>query len=412
MFFCITGRIPRAFAIFFAPDVCYNGHKKGAIALKIRKLLVVLCFLLTACTAPAPEPHPLHGGQTVQQLHLPEAENEPLIGAWVPYFTVAELLSAPDADACRSRISAFLRELRGQGVNAVFVHVCAFGESLYPSEYYPQQALTVPDGLQLFSEECAAAGLSLHAWLNPLRLGTDAEMQTLTDDSRLTALYRDAGTRDASLPLWKGRRYLDPASPETAEFLRGAVTELVNRCHPAGVHIDDYFYPTADPAWDADRFAASGAAELAAWRRNNITALLKTMNAAVHSADPDCIFSVSPQGNFEENYDTLFADVVRWAAEGDCCDLLIPQIYYGYENETRPFTEVFGQWSALPRAENVQLAVGLAAYKAGKEDAYAGSGAREWIEDPEILQQQTADVLADPDLSGVVYYDAAALSGQ
>ncbi len=393
----------------------------------LRSLITpILCiFTLTACRSAMPEaagaPLP-PGGQTPEQLHLqepeptqnPEAEPVPassyMVGTWIPYFTVEQLLSSPDERACRSAVNSYLQGLKKTGVNTVFVHVCAFGESSYPSAYYPLlPAGHYHDAMQIFTDICASLGLSLHAWINPLRLQTEEYMNAQTGDSTLAVWYRDEKMRAENLAFWEGRYFLDPAAETTVKFLRDVVTELVSKYHPAGVHIDDYFYPTAEPAFDVSDFAASGAAELAAWRRNNITRIMQTMCAAVHAADPEAVFSVSPGGNPTLNYNTLFADVGAWAAAGDCCDLIIPQLYFGYQNAGCPFAATLQGWYAMPRAENVQIAAGLAPYKIGQADVYAGGGSEEWILSGGIIARETADVLAQPEGAGVVFYHSDAL---
>ena len=65
--------------------------------------------------------------------------------------------------------------------------------------------------------------------------------------------------------------YLNPAIPEAADYVVQGVAELVQNYAVDGIHFDDYFYPTTDAALDAAQFAASGAGDLAAWRRQNVT---------------------------------------------------------------------------------------------------------------------------------------------
>ena len=61
--------------------------------------------------------------------------------------------------------------------------------------------------------------------------------------------------------------YLNPAIPEAADYVVQGVAELVQNYAVDGIHFDDYFYPTTDPSIDAAQFAASGEADLTAWRR-------------------------------------------------------------------------------------------------------------------------------------------------
>ena len=73
------------------------------------------------------------------------------------------------------------------------------------------------------------------------------------------------------------------------------VAELLQNYAVDGIHFDDYFYPTTEESIDAAQFAASGAADLAAWRRQNVTALVKKVRDTVKTADPTLRFGISPR---------------------------------------------------------------------------------------------------------------------
>ena len=375
--------------------------------------LLLLTLLLSACSF-LPQADPLNEGQTAAQLHLqPEPDSDaeqPLIAAWIPYFSVEALLAQEDEQTCVESVRNYLVRLKDFGINAVFVHICAFGESCCPSAYYPPMpGVHGHDGMQIFSEICSETGIAIHAWMNPLRLQTADYMDAQTGDALLCAWYRDSAMRAQRLSQWEKRFYLNPAAESTAEFLSGFLTELITRYHPAGIHVDDYFYPTTEPAFDAEVFAASGADDLAAWRTGNITLLMQRLYQAVKAADPDTVFSVSPQGNLQYNAENLYADVSGWCKSGDCCDLIIPQLYFGYRHESCPFPKLLREWVSLPRASSVRMAAGLGIYKYGEEDARAGSGKDEWCTTDGLPAAQAADALSEPALRGAVFYHADAL---
>ena len=382
-----------------------------SIQCRVMLMLLPVLLLLTACyhdSAPSPPAVRMHA-QTYEQLHLPPAPepDAPVIAAWIPYFTVDALLTASDPEAA---VTAYLTALRDLGVNTVFVHVCAFGESGYPSDFYPLLPTAASQNVMtLFQPVCKTLGLSFHAWINPLRLQTETYMDAQSGSSQLQTWYRDPAERAAHLSKWDGRYYLNPAADSTCTFLTGAITELISQYHPDGVHIDDYFYPTTETAFDAQDFAVSGASDLASWRRGNITELMHQMNNAVHSADPNAVFSVSPQGSLRTNRESLYADVPAWLGDDRCCDWIVPQIYFGYRNDKSPFTEILETWQALPRSDDVRLVIGLAAYKTGQNDPYAGAGESEWCGTPELIVQQAEDVLHSPQTDGAAFYHADAL---
>ena len=382
-----------------------------------RVILLSICMaMLISCSSARGQPASISAespvlarGQAVEQLHLVPVRHETTAATWLPYFTVFDLFSEGGEEEIRARIHAELLRLKAEGINTVFVHACPFGETLYPSAYYPlAPEVRGYDALLMFSEECMRLGLSLHAWFNPLRLQTPERMAAQPKDNRLSEWFRNDVQRAQNLSLWDGRYYLNPASSATVNLLSDAVQELVSAYHPAGVHIDDYFYPTDSPEFDERDYLESGESDLAAWRRKNITAIVRSMYRAAHESDEDTLFSISPQGDLTQNTDRLYADIPQWMASEECCDAIIPQIYFGYENSHNPFRETLEEWRNIPRSSNIKLIIGLAAYKSGNEDVYAGKGQTEWMTHKNLLAEQIAEVLGSPKISGVSLYHADA----
>ena len=63
------------------------------------------------------------------------------------------------------------------------------------------------------------------------------------------------------------------------------------------------------------------------------------------------------------------------------------------------------EWTELVRGSDVSLIIGLAAYKLGREDKWAGSSAElEWINDPDIINKQIAAAAASEADGYALYY--------
>ena len=101
----------------------------------------------------------------------------------------------------------------------------------------------------------------------------------------------------------------------------------------------------------------------------------------------DKIFSVSPCGDIDKNYNHLYADVYAWC-RGGYCDIILPQIYFGFNNETLPFADCLERWLSIADGEKVKIIPGLALYKCGKEDVFAGKGYGEWQLHSDIIKRQ------------------------
>ena len=228
-------------------------------------------------------------------------------------------------------------------------------------------------------------GLSVHAWINPLRCQTEEEMKKLPNDY----IVKQWSESEKYAVNVNGRYYLNPAYDEVIQLICNDVDEIVRNYDVDGVHIDDYFYPTTDETFDKAAFEASGHRDLSQWRLANCNKLVHSIYESIKRIDSKVLFGISPQGNVNANYNTQYADVKEWGGAVGYCDYIVPQIYFGFENVTCPFAETLTEWERLVTADSVSLVIGLAAYKQGTEDKWAGAaGEREWIENPDVIQRQ------------------------
>ena len=291
-----------------------------------------------------------------------------------------------------------------EGVNTVYLHVHPNGDAYYNSELFPKGSLLDGDydPLAIMTEEAHKLGLSVHAWINPLRLQTVEQMNSVPE-SFITKQWVTSGA-----PYVKevsGRWYLDPAYDEVTQLISDCVKEILDNYAVDGVHIDDYFYPTTDPEFDRAAFEASGSGDLGQWRMDNCTRFVKAIYNTVKAKDKELVFGISPQGSISGNYSNQFADVKLWAGENGYCDYIVPQIYYGFKNTCCPFEATLAEWESIRGDSEVALIVGLAGYKTGKEDKWAGvAGENEWIDDPDIIEKQIEAVKKSKANGYAIYY--------
>jgi len=261
----------------------------------------------------------------------------------------------------------------------VLAQVRPFGDALYRSSLFPWSHLCTGvqgkdpgfDPLDVFLTEAHRRGIGVEAWVNPYRLRSSAAMPPNLAENNLANTHPDwLCTAGEGL-------YLNPAVPAAADYVVQGVAELLQNYPVDGIHFDDYFYPTTDAAVDAVQFAASGAADLAAWRRQNVTALVAQVYRTVKAADPTLRFGISPQGNPDNDLDQQYSDVTAWLAAGGeekVIDYLCPQVYWGYgftlhSGSTRfAFENIVPAWLSYPRAGDVALYFGLGAYRVGTGD--------------------------------------------
>ena len=331
----------------------------------------------------------LRRGQTVSALSVPAPEAEPNAAlpagewraVWVSYLEWAGMDFSSE-EAFRAGAAALMDNCLSIGLNTVIVQVRPFGDALYRSRLFPWSHVCTGeqgkdpgfDPLDVLITEAHSRGLSLEAWVNPYRLRSSAKMPAVLAESSL------ANTHPEWVCAVGEGLYLNPALPEAADYVVQGVAELVQNYAVDGIHFDDYFYPTTDPALDAAQFVSSGAGNLDEWRRQNVTALVKAAHDAVKAADATLRFGVSPQGNPDNDLSEQYSDVRAWlTAEGEdaVVDYLCPQVYWGYGYTLRSgstrfaFENIVPEWLAMPRAASTALYFGLGAYRVGSGDGGA-----------------------------------------
>ena len=322
---------------------------------------------------------------------------------WIPYMRFADIMQGKSEDEYRGAVAAMLSEAAEQGINTVYFHVHPNGDAYYSSELFPRG--TYWDGsydpLAIAIDEAHSRGISLHAWLNPLRMQTEEQMNELPESF---IAKRWASSENCYIMLIDGRWYLVPVYEEVRQLVSSAADEILTHYEVDGIHIDDYFYPTQEPSFDAEAFDTSGSADLGQWRRDNVTAMVKSLSDTVHAHGERLKFGISPQGNISADYDRLYADVGLWSSDNAYCDYIVPQIYFGFENETCPFEPTLRRWEELTAESGVSLIVGLAEYKLGREDVWAGdSGRDEWVTSPDILERQV-ELVKSSTADGYAFY--------
>ncbi len=322
---------------------------------------------------------------------------------WLPYVRYPEYMTGKSSSEFRTAVGELFSQAASQGINTVYVHVHPCGDAYYDSDIFPVGSCLDADydPLAIMLEEAHSRRLSVHAWINPLRCQTIEEMRELPDDFIIKKWTDTPGchiVREVN-----GRWYLDPACPETDELIKSCVEEIIEKYDVDGIHIDDYFYPTTDTEFDREEFEASGSDDLAAWRMDNCTRFVKTIYDTVNSCDSRVLFGISPQGSISGNYESQYADVKLWGGVSGYCDYIVPQIYFGFLNETSPFDKTLSDWEELVCPE-VDLVIGLGVYKTGRNDKWAGAaGETEWIDDPDIIKKQVS-LVENSSAEGIAFY--------
>ncbi|MFC5234860.1 glycoside hydrolase family 10 protein [Pseudonocardia zijingensis] len=311
-----------------------------------------------------------------------------------------------------------LDDVRGHGLNTVFVQVRPTADALWPSPYEPwSHWLTGEQGkdpgydpLAFLVEEAHARGLAFHAWFNPFRVSRQADPAQLVPE-------HPARVHPDWVFSYGGQLYYDPGVPAVREFVTDVVADVAERYPVDGIHFDDYFYPYpagGEQIPDAATHAAHGAGfpDVGDWRRHNVDEFVEGVAARLAAVEPDLAFGVSPFGIWRnasqdprgsatsgtQSYDTTFADSYRWVREG-WVDYVVPQVYWEIGHPSADYAVLVPWWAQAVAGTGVELYIGQAAYKVGSSPAW---------DDGELTEHIALD-REHPEVRGAAYFSARSL---
>ena len=320
-----------------------------------------------------------------------------------------------DETAYRAYLRTVFEPLQRLSITDLFVQVRPFADAIYPTELFDSSSFVAGkrgaklplDYLAVILDEAKLHGFRVHAWINPYRVLSD--QKDLDFIGAQTAVGQLIRTEQSAVLTTADGVFLQPASKKAQKLILDGVRELLETYPLAGIHIDDYFYPAGVTNQDGHFYKAyvnqGGSLKKDVWRRLQVTALVRALYRTVHAFGDTLVFSVSPGGKISNNYTKSFADVASWCDDDGCCDWMIPQLYFGFQHATLPFEQTAKQWRDLCKNKNVRLIGGLALYKDGKEDPFAGKGKDEWLQNDELITRQVT-VLRQLGYDGFSLYSA------
>ncbi len=319
-------------------------------------------------------------------------EKQEMKGIYISYLEYLTYFQGNSLTINRAYINKMLDNIKTLGLNTIFLQVSPFSDSIYNSKIFPYSyTLSGVEGknpgmdyLDYFLTEAHKRGLKLHAWINPYRISSSNDIEKL---SKVNPAYSLLNTNDVKVSN-KGI-YYNPASSKAIDLIVKQVYEIISNYNVDGIHLDDYFY--VDQEIDQVNYLKyiekNPNITLTDYRLNMVNTMIKNVYKTIKDYNSEIIFSIAPDGNINNNYDIHFADVKTWLLENDYVDIIMPQIYYGFENQYRPFNKALDEWVSLIK-NDVKIIPVLAFYKVGTVDNQAGSGKNEWLENDNIINRQ------------------------
>lgn len=374
-------------------------------------IVSVLLFLLCGCS---------NNVEKETKIESPDSNNnqKEIKAIWINYNELNEIIDKSlNRNDLKNNINEVVLNCKNLGVNRIILHMRAFSDAYYMSELFPiNKHLSVKikqdnkyDPLKLFCEIAHENGLQLDAWLNPYRISYNNNINEIDNSS----FFKELLDNGNDISVIESGIFYNPASQKAQKLIIDGVREILKNYDVDGIHIDDYFYPVAGESFDKESYSAyvksGGSLSLAEWRMENVNSLVAQIYSVVKVHNESCLFTISPSGNINTNYNEYFADVKRWCSESGYADYIIPQVYFGFENEKFPFEKLVSDWEALADSSTVKLCYGLACYKCKSEDEYAGSGKKEWLNSDDIISRQISYIAKQKNYGGFCLYSYSSL---
>lgn len=319
-------------------------------------------------------------------------------GVWISYLDLQTIFPNKTEAQFKEAIRKMFSNVKDAGLNTVFVQVRPFGDAIYPSNYFPWSHIISGtegvnpyyDPLEIMIDEAHAQELNIEAWINPYRIRNNNK--SMSPDNKALEWLEDESNR--VIKISRGI-YYNPANKDVQQLITNGVVEIINNYDVDGVHFDDYFYPTTDMSFDAvdynNYLQEGGHLSQAAWRRENVNQLVRTVYKTIKTYDSTIKFGISPQGIISKNYNEQYIDVEKWLSSSEYIDYICPQLYFGFNHSTYPYDKLVQEWNQLIKNKEIDLYIGLAAYKLGREDAWAGDGKNEWFGTSDMLQRMVLE---------------------
>ncbi|MBR2724848.1 MAG: family 10 glycosylhydrolase [Ruminococcus sp.] len=343
---------------------------------------------------------------------IKEKQNEEMRGLWVSYLSLDMQGEDKSFDAFKEKFEDIIDKAKELKLNTLIVQVRPFCDALYDSKIFPyshilSEAQGISPGYDALKYMCNAAhekNLKIQAWINPLRVKNNLSTFSLSESNPYVTNSEIGFETNSGI-------FLNPADIRARELIINGVKEIVMNYQIDGIQFDDYFYP--EDIIDEDKSyydkylqsinPSSTPLTMDEWRENNINLLISETYMAIKEINKNVKFGISPQGNISNNKN-IYADVKSWCEIEGYIDYICPQLYYSINNPTLSFEEALKDWKEIEFHSQIEVYIGLAAYKAGSNED-GGT----WQKSSNILKEELT-LLRKYGFDGFVIYEYRSLN--
>ena len=309
-----------------------------------------------------------------------EVKSFEMKGLFFSYIEEEHYFKDKNTKEIKKGIEEIVKRAKENNFNTIILQVRGFSDALYNSKIFPKSINTKIDILDEFIKVASKYQIEIYAWINPYRISNEKSIS-------LKGPAKKWFNTDKVKVLENGI-YYNPAKKEVRELIIKGVEEVI-KYKVKGIIFDDYFYPSMDiDIDDYNIYSKNHSLSLQEYHLDNVNKLIKEVHDKIKSPKKNILFGISPDGNIDNNYNKIFADVKKWCSSNEYIDFIMPQIYYGFNNSNKPYINTINEWSNLIKDNRISLYFALAFYKTGNVDMYAKEGMYEWIENDDVIMRQ------------------------
>jgi uncharacterized lipoprotein YddW (UPF0748 family) len=341
-------------------------------------------------------------------------------GLWIATIGNIDWPSSGKAESYvqQAEMISLLNNAKAIGINAIIIQVRPTADALYQSSFegwskYVGGIYPGYDPLAFIISECHKRAIEVHAWFNPYRA-------QVFSNKNPHPLNHVTYTHPEWFVNYGGKKYFDPGIPAVRKYVQAVVAEVVEKYDIDAVHFDDYFYPykvAGKDFPDQKSYLQYGNSftNKNDWRRNNVDLFIQEMNQQIKKIKPYIKLGISPFGVWRnisndtdgsnttagvQNYDDLYADVIKWQKLG-WIDYLLPQLYWEIGHKAADFYTLTEWWNR--HAYNRAMYIGQGLYQVGVNKKAA------WQNNTE-LRSQINMIRQYNNLHGCAWYSAVWLA--
>lgn len=291
-----------------------------------------------------------------------------------------------------SKIDNIIENIKYYKFNTIILHVSPFSDAIYKSNIFPYSyTLSGVEGknpgfdyLEYFLKKAHLNKIKIYAWINPYRIRSDSNIDKISVNNPAYQLLDTTSVKVSNSGI-----YYNPASELVKNIIINQVKEIIHNYDVDGIHFDDYFYVLNNiDEKEYQESLKNNNISLSNFRLNHTNDLIKRVYKEIKNYNKNIVFSISPDGNINNNYKYHYADIKTWCDSNQYIDMIMPQLYYGFYNEYRSFNNSLNEWKNIVKNKDIKLVPILGFYKVGLIDNGAGYGKDEWINNNDIIKKQ------------------------